>query len=215
MALGIRLGIALESGSIRFPAVCNCRRQVENEKLIEHSLTCDTFTTFGHTPRHNLVVDALCRVARTYGISTTREPKYYTYENEKRERPDITFSGAPPIATDVTVVQTLVTAGANAKAAAKAKRKKHEDAVKRIGHVFHPFVLEATGFTDESCVRTIDAIADSNSMPRWQRFEFTRDMMHATSIAMARGRATAVRIAVQRCIYAQVYALEYVGAGTD
>ena len=212
MALGIRLGIALESGSIRLPTTCNCGKQVEETTLIEHSLTCDTFTTYGHVPRHNLVVDALCRIARAYGISTTREPKYYTYDNEKRERPDITFSGAPPTATDATIVQTIGTVGANAKAAARAKRKKHEDAVKKIGHVFHPFVLEATGFTDESCVKMIDAIADGNSMPRWLRFEFTRDMMHATSIAMARGRATALRIAVQRCIHAQVHALEYVGS---
>ena len=117
------------------------------------------------------------------------------------------------MASDVTIVKTEGKIGENAKHAAAAQKKKHESAVKSAGHIFEPFSMEVMGYCDESCGKLINAIAQANSMPGWKRFEFTREMFHAVSVALARGRQLAVATAVGRCIEADKHVLDYVGVG--
>ena len=213
-ALAIRLGVIRDQ--VDLPVTCSCGKTAhEQREFIDHALTCDTFTTYGHVPRHNLVVSALSSTAKTYGIMTVKEPKYYSYESGKRERPDVIFEATPPVATDVTIVQSAIMVGVQAKAAAEKKRKKHLKAVNNAGHIFHPFALELMGFADESCSDLINAIADGNAMPSWLRFEFARDMFHSVSTAMARGRAAAVRVAAERCRIAAHHAYNYVEMGEE
>ena len=100
---------------------------------IDHTLRCDRFTKVTHSTRHNMVRDAMARVAMQYGISTIKEPTTYTYE-AGRKRPDLLFQTSVPIATDITIVMPDPTPMDAADRADKNKTKTHEDAVKALGH---------------------------------------------------------------------------------
>jgi len=195
----LHLRLRMCPATVAFPAICNCGNQALTQpEFIEHVYVCDKATRVGHTARHNGVVRALASVCRTYGITTTQEPRFYTYEDGSLNRPDVTFHTRVPIATDVTIVKSQYEVGVAAGNAAAEKVKKHDQAVKRMGHRFIPFAMEIYGHLDKGCEELFDTL--SMELTPFTRGVFKRDMRHAVSVALARGKAQAVQsaIAVQR-----------------
>ena len=155
------------------------------------------FTSVGHTARHETVVrDALIPVTRSYGYAPIMEPRFYTYANGHHCRPDITFDTSPKLAIDLTIVYPQVEAGFAAIQAADDKVKKHGVAVEAIGHVFLPFAMEISGHLEQrsrDCLRML-----ANQLLPVRRHRFYMEMNHAISVAIARGRANAVKSAILR-----------------
>ena len=200
-ALAIKLELLPEK--VRLPILCDCKTNVMNEKdFIRHTLACDKFTNFGFTARHNTVMyDALLPVARAFGISTTVEPRCYTYANGQRKRPDIIFHVHPKLAIDVTVVIPGNTIGVRAAAEAQQKNASHKEAVEALGHVFSPFAAEIFGFLDQSAHNVIRRLAAT--LPTLMRVSFYRDVYQAVSTALARGRAAAINSAISKQVSAE------------
>ena len=86
--------------------------------------------------------------------------------------------------------------GVKATLAAQHKKDAHDDAVKGLGHSFHPFAMEVYGHLDESCHDVLKYL--SNHLLPWQRHRFRTEMLHAVSVALARGRAHSVASAVAK-----------------
>ena len=199
-ALCLKLNVLPES--VPFPVKCNCGKTVTcDAEFIGHTYTCDRFTPFTHLHRHNEVMyGALVPLAKSYGIHCTTEPSFYTYEEKDghtpHNRPDITFHTSPPIATDITIVAPVHEVDIAANEAAHAKVKKHRLAVQQMGHTFEPFALEIQGHMHECCYRVIRTL-QRDLMPM-HRLQFFRDATNAVSIALAKGRAEAIRAAIAR-----------------
>jgi len=147
-----------------------------------------------YNERHNYVRDALRSIARSYGIESTSEPNFYTYESGQRCRPDITFNlpSRNKLTIDVTVVQPssnrAVTAlGEEAARAAAEKLAKHNAAVAAMNHEFVPFAVESHGFMDRGCFYAINKLKGYVAFE--SRFDFARDMKSAVSTALAKYRA--------------------------
>jgi len=177
------------------PVKCDCGLNVtSSETLIEHALKCDKFGRYNRTHRHNLVRDTIAAIARSYGISTTIEPRFYNYETG-RCRPDITFHVMPKaIATDVSIVYPEIEAGVAANRAAKAKIELHKRAVEAMEHSFIPFIMETYGYAHESCTQLAKALMAH--IPRHRHAAFRFDMEHAASNALAIARANTIMTAI-------------------
>ena len=177
------------------PTRCNCGVNVTtNEMLIEHSLKCDKFGRYTRTHRHNIVRDAIAAIARSYGITATLEPRFYSYESGNC-RPDITFHTLPrAIATDVSIVYPDTDPGIAANRAAKAKEEIHKKAVERLEHTFIPFIMETFGYAHESCAKLAKALMVD--LPKHRHTSFRFDMEHAASNALAIARANTVLSAI-------------------
>jgi hypothetical protein len=166
-ALKVRLRIS----SVSFPYPCACGV---------------TATHVGYSFRHNLVRDAIMRVCNSYGLSVTKEPTFYTYDDAQR-RPDLSIHTVPVVVTDVTVVNCKEDVGIAATEAAKDKTKIHQQSVAAMNHVFIPFACEIWGHMDEGCTKFIETIA--KDLPPNVRWRFGFEMRYATSCALARGRS--------------------------
>jgi len=177
------------------PVKCDCGVNVmTSELLIEHALKCDKFGRYTRTHRHNIVRDTIAAIARSYGITTTIEPKFYSYETG-RCRPDITFHVMPKaIATDVSIVYPEIEAGVAANRAAKAKTDLHTKPVEALEHVFIPFIMETFGYAHESCSKLTKALMAH--IPRHRHAAFRFDMEHAASNAIAIARANTILTAI-------------------
>jgi hypothetical protein len=190
MAMCIRLR-TMPKSMLDFPKRCPCNAQIDYmHDFIEHALCCEKYGHATHTQRHNAIRDTMIAVARSYGITCTKEPDFYVYKDGIKHRPDITFHTAEPIATDVTIVYPHTAPGTAAKAAASVKENAHTDAVNMINHRFIPFAMEVYGHRDESCFRLIDALR--KQLPRHLQYAFTFEMNHAVSCTLARERVLAI-----------------------
>jgi hypothetical protein len=173
------------------PKQCACGHLMRDEgELILHAFKCELFSTFTRTHRHHLLRDTLIATAQIYGITTTKEPPFYTYAGDELRRPDITFHLPIPIATDVTIVSPDIDVGYAAEKAAKEKVKIHKEAVEKLGHKFIPFATEVYGHMDASCTDLINEIA--KQLPPHRQYRFRFEFMYAASIAMAKGRAQTI-----------------------
>jgi hypothetical protein len=173
---------------------CSCGRgPVSRDGFVDHALRCAQFTSYAQTLRHNDVRDAMAAVARSYGVTTTVEPRFYDYDDSGGvlRRPDITFHLPRRLTTDVTVVMP----GLVEKAAAE-KDKDHTMAVARMGDTFVPFAMDVFGFRHDSCFRLVDAMAVQ--LPAFLRRPFRFDMWSAVSCALAKARALAVLSSLRR-----------------
>ncbi len=112
------------------------------------------------THRHHAVRDAIVTVCRSQGIRCSSEPTAYQdlYTNGHK-RPDILFHVVPPIATDVTVVNTVGDAGVQAQKAAHEKCAAHTDTVAKLGHRFIPTTMETFGHLDQGVFQLTAALA--------------------------------------------------------
>jgi hypothetical protein len=194
LAAAIRLR-TLPANMMPTAVACACAHDVvctTPAQLIEHALRCPKMSRYTTTTRHNAVRDAICGVARSYGITVTKEPTFYDYQDEQgiRRRPDLTFHVTPPVTTDITIVHPDGTPGNAAKLAAQRKAKIHTDAANRMSHVFIPFALETYGLQDESCLRLSKRLEEY--LPRYLQLSFRFDLFHAVSCTLARTRVAMV-----------------------
>ena len=188
-AFSVRMGFIPKHLRL-WPAKCDCGHTiVDDASQIRHTFTCDQFTKYTHTTRHNLVRDAICRTTNAYGISCTKEPTIYTYA-AGRKRPDILFHLARPAVTDVTVVYPKDQPGQAATKADDEKSKQHREAANSLSHIFVPCALEAMGTFGKNTTTLITTI--SQDLPPAQKKNFRFDMYREISTAMAKGRASAV-----------------------
>lgn len=164
--------------------------------LVQHLLKCPALHHYYDKDRHDMVKDAIRRIASRYGIYVYNEPNFYDYAGGVENRPDLTFCLATRrthLTTDITIVQPeLAKTGSHqigiaAARAANAKILKHAAAVHQRDHEFIPFALETTGHFDSSAREFIRIIKDS--LPFSLKLNFVRDMYGAVSTALARYRA--------------------------
>jgi hypothetical protein len=200
MAAAIRLR-TLPDAMMPTPITCACAAETVCStpvELIEHALRCPRMSRYTTTTRHNEVRDAICGVARSYGITVTKEPTFYEYHDESgaRRRPDLTFHISPAITTDVTIVHPEGAPGNAAKKAAARKKEIHTQAANRMSHVFIPFALETYGHQDESCLTLSRRLEEH--LPRYLQMAFRFDLFHAVSSTLARSRACMVISALGR-----------------
>ena len=185
---------------------CNCGEIGNNEReIIAHALRCKYMSHIEAGYRHTILKSALEGVARAYGISCSNEPGFYVYQEVRRtpgadnsdiyiakQRPDCTFhlGTQAAIAIDVTIVTPGDDIGTAAARAAEEKRKTHTTAVNAAGHEFIPFAVETTGHMDSQCFVLFNRLA--NAVAPVHRYAIRRDLIGATSTAIAEYRATAI-----------------------
>ena len=188
-AFCVRLGIVQPHLRVH-PARCDCGKTITNDvDQIQHTFTCDQFTSTTHTRRHNMLRDEICRVCMSFGISAVKEPTCYLYE-EGRKRPDIIFGTHRTLVTDVTIVNPQGEPGEAAKTADEKKRKQHGAAVERQQHVFIPGACEAYGLIGPGMVKLVKELA--HNLPLSTQFIFRRTMMNAIATVLARSRASGI-----------------------
>ena len=177
---------------------CNCGfiYNGDDSSTVEHILKCDMSTPITHTTRHNMVRDAIVRHARTYGITTTKEPTIFTYKDGHKRRPDILFHTSPfSIAVDVTMIATdRVLADAE-----KEKRNMHNEACAKQQCVFYPFAMNSRGTLGKAAEELIKSLTKAIQPALHQIFAM--ELHHCVSVAAAKGRAHALLAAVDRHAY--------------
>lgn len=174
---------------------CNCGHLYSQQHMetIEHILRCDQATPCTHTVRHNQVRDSIIDTARNYGLTVSKEPTCLTYDNGRRQRPDILCHTAPQgVVTDV----TLIHSDADIPAAEISKTKIHATATSKINCTFIPFVMKTRGTIGSKAEQFIRTLAKA-VIPNLQR-AFIRDLHHSVATAAAQGRAQALTLAAQR-----------------
>jgi hypothetical protein len=192
-AMAIRIGQIPPHLSLRHHK-CNCGFIFgEDYEAIDHCLRCDMSTSVGHTTRHNMVRDAIIDIARMYGITTTKEPTIFMYENGKRQRPDIMCHTQPMgIVTDV----SLISHDYELAETESKKTKTHTEACAARQSSFIPFVMHTRGTLGQCAERYIRSLAKS-VIPA-HASSFGREMRHAVSSAAAKGRAHALQSAAAK-----------------
>ena len=149
-------------------------------------------TPITHSVRHNLVRDAIVACARSFGLSATPEPRYFTYDNGKM-RPDITVHTQPfSTTTDLTLVDETV----SLEEAEKHKTAIHKDACAKQSSIFIPFAMHTRGTTGPQAEKFMRTIAKA-LMPSLQQ-QFIRELRHSVAIAAAKGRSNAIIAAADR-----------------
>jgi hypothetical protein len=123
---------------------CDCGlRDTGDGQFVEHVLTCSKVRGANRTVRHNLVVSALAHNLRRFGCLIHLEPRFYTYSDGSKKRPDISVLGSPGVCTDVVISIDPATT-------LQEKREKHGEAVQSFGHEFIPTALSIWGEQDKS-----------------------------------------------------------------
>ena len=179
---------------------CGCHILCEDPRqIIAHALRCDQMSHISCAARHTFLKSAIENIARKYGIICSNEPNFYKYNSLIQQRPDATFyciAGA--VATDFTIVSPADNkpAGDAARRAAEAKVVTHAAAVAAAGHEFFPFAVETSGHIDDACFKLFAKLVDS--VPKYERYYFRRDLHCAASTAIAQFRARAVYNACNR-----------------
>jgi hypothetical protein len=136
-------------------------------------------------------------IAREYGVTVSSEPTFYSYDDGRAHRPDLTFHlGNTAVATDFTVVAPGPVPGAAAEKADKDKKTQHDAATANAGHEFIPCATEMYGAFGKGW-KTLLSRLNRHIAPHLQ-FGFRQSMTHAFSTALASGRADAVRSAATR-----------------
>ena len=186
MAMQIRLR-TIPSLASKQPNRCDCGHLITNDlHECEHAFECPRYSNYTFTHRHNAVRDALVEIVSRFGFTTSKEPRYFRYDND-HERPDITFhSYQGDIVTDVSVVQTGSDVGVEAQRKEEEKKKIHMEAVQRTGSKFIPFVMETWGHLGQSCYELIDEL--SSRLKPYERYSFKEEILHAVQTALAKAR---------------------------
>ena len=197
-AMAIRLGVLPRRLKLA-NSKCNCGFLYpadNDEATIDHVLTCDMATKVTHATRHNGVRDEIIRVARVYGITTSKEPLCYSYPSGRQQRPDILFHTEPlNLVTDVSLVSKYPATDEIQKAQ-KTKNNTHKDATAAHGSMFISFVMATRGLLGPDAERLMTQLSKA-IQPALQR-SFVRTLRHAVSVAAARGRADALHTAAMR-----------------
>ncbi|MCP4902186.1 MAG: hypothetical protein GY906_34905 [bacterium] len=196
-ALSIRCNI-VPSHLMLLNTKCNCGYHfgVNDQETIDHVLTCDQSTPLGHTYRHNLVRDAIIGATRQYGITTTKEPTCFIYNDGHRHRPDALFHTEPSgLAIDVSLVSTFPAASA-IEEAEKRKSTCHDEAVAEINARFFAFVMATRGTLGPKAEKLINAL--TNAVQPFLKAGFKRHLRHVVANAAAKGRSDSLAAAARR-----------------
>jgi hypothetical protein len=171
------------------PCFCGSPDEADG-KFLEHMLTCSRVCGATRVFRHNCVLNSLDHWLRAYGVFTTIEPRFYSYADGSRKRPDLTcFSSQPPISSDFVC-------SANVDDALKDKVDKHGAAVHDMGHQFVPIAMSIWGLHHKSTdgfLRT----ALCGLFPRTRNLASLK-IKRAMSEAWLIGSAAMIRGVVQR-----------------
>jgi hypothetical protein len=173
---------------------CNCAMLYTSEdQFIEHVLRCDQASPITHTRRHDMVRDAIVTNLRSMGITTTKEPTCFVYEDGSKKRPDILAHTAPMgLVTDVQLLHT----DADLTDGEKEKCAKHAPAATKQHCMFIPFVMHTRGTLGNKAEQYINTVI--KSIQPFQHHTAKHTMRHAVSIAAAKGRANAIMAAVDQ-----------------
>jgi ribonuclease HI len=196
-ALAIRLNVLpRQHWLVNYKCNCGYAYTADDRDSIDHVLLCDRSTPFGHTHRHNLVRDAIISAARHYGVTTSKEPTCFSYNNGHNQRPDALFHTEPlPIATDVSLVSGTP-AGEEIAAAEEKKVKTHKTATADGGAQFIPFVMATRGTLGPKASSFISSL--SRAVQPFLKRSFERHLRHAVANAAAKGRSDALNAASAR-----------------
>ena len=192
-ALAIRIG-TLPSFLHITGNKCNCGYVYSDpDSTTSHILRCDMATPITHTIRHNRVRDGIATTLRSYGLTTTTEPRCFTYDSGKSQRPDIMVHTQPcATVTDVSLVDEEV----NLKTIEDEKIKIHQKTINKQNGLFIPLVMHTRGtigLKGEQFIRmTCKAV-----LPVFQK-ALHRELHHCIAIEAAKGRADAVMAASQK-----------------
>lgn len=168
---------------------CNCGHiySEHDEATIQHILKCDMATRVTHTTRHNMVRDTIARVARDYGITVTKEPTCFKYDDGRNHRPDILFHTLPfGLCTDV----TLIDQDRSMQDAEKIKKDTHTRPCANANCTFMPFAMFTKGTLGPAAMEFIRTL--SKAVEPALVNSFRKELAHNVSIAAARGRADAL-----------------------
>jgi hypothetical protein len=205
-ALAVRCGLAPDYvvEAMGETVRCSCSTMITvRTELARHLCSCDKMCSLTFANRHTFVKDAIRFVLARYGVSSTNEPNYYSY-NVGDCRPDITvrMNNSKNIAIDVTIVKPDATEiGKAAKEAAAKKTAKHQEPVAAFGHIFMPFAVETTGHFDSECFQFFRAVRQQ--VVFHHRAQFQRDFFGGISVALARYRATTMQNVANNTITAR------------
>ena len=179
---------------------CNNSYISTAEKLIDHALCC-SLTGFTPAIRHNLVKHELAKILRRYNFPVTVEPTHYIhlYEDGIAHRPDLLVWSPVPTACDIVITQQDKIPGNSSRAAAKDKIKSHNVAVRKLGHTFFPFALEAHGHEHSSVQAFVKSVMQFR--PAYEEHEIMRDIRTGVSVALARARMHSVLVMFGHGIY--------------
>lgn len=120
---------------------CYCGRVDDgiDKSFLEHILVCDKIRGATRVFRHNNVLSAMEHHLRAYGAFVTLEPRFYSYADGSRKRPDITVHNTqPPISTDLVISVDMTSA-------IEQKNVKHKAAINDMGHAFVPIAMSIWG----------------------------------------------------------------------
>jgi ribonuclease HI len=158
--------------------------------FLEHMLTCSKVCGATRVFRHNCILNALDHWLRAYAVFTTIEPRFYSYADGSRKRPDLTcFSHQPPVSSDF-VCST------NVDDALKDKFDKHGAAVHDLGHMFVPIAMSIWGLHHRSTDAFLK-LSLCNLFPRTRTLAGLK-IKRAMSEAWLIGSAAMIRGVVQR-----------------
>ena len=166
----------------------------DDEDFIHHTLACPKGqflkgTGVSFSSRHDRVImDALVKIPRLYGIPVSSEPLFYCGYNEdgRQGRPDVEYAVMPRIVVDLSIVSPDAKhpPGYNAHIKAEEKIKRHDAAVKAGGGVFVPFIMETNGYLHHAGTEVIKALA--RHVVPYQRPFFHADIRRAIAISLVR-----------------------------
>ena len=196
-ALCIRLNVVpphMQLGGTR----CNCGHvyvQAKPAETINHIMCCEKSTGRSFTYRHNLVRDAILQVARNFGITSSKEPSCFSYDNG-HARPDIYCHTHPRgLVTDVVLASRYPSEEA-VTAWEQRKISIHREAVNKSDCIFIPFAMATRGTIGAKAVNFIREL--SRAVQPFQQRAFVRTMYHAVATAAAIGRAGSLASAADR-----------------
>jgi hypothetical protein len=186
VALAMRLnGIPKQLDML--PTTCRCGVPLRNSNEMQDHLTRCEMSAVSHTYRHELVKQAMAGAARSYGITVTSEPTFYTYSSGNAKRPDLVFH--TPIGlytTDVTIVLKEKRISEAADKADSEKSAIHATAVTAMGHKFIPAACESHGYMGPNVYALARALA--RTIPSYLSVWFYSNFMFRVSCALAKGR---------------------------
>jgi len=159
--------------------------------FIQHILVCDRVCGATRVYRHNCILTALEHHLRLYGCFCSLEPRFYSYADGSKKRPDLTVHTTvpQPLSTDIVV-------SINMDEALKGKKEKHAAAVHDAGHAFMPIAMSIWGehhaSTDEFLQRALHHMPPKTKTLAIQRTK------RAMSEGWLIGTAAMIRGVVQR-----------------
>jgi hypothetical protein len=206
-----------------YPSACslaNCRcgkalhGTADGISAEDHLLSCQKLVKRCLYPRHQLLQTALINVCRVAGVHTKLHPRTDVYVDDAgrtvRLQPDLTITAAGVhIITDVAVThpirssvlsnsQSWKKGGVATNQYAGVKNRKYKELFSHDGYSFIPFVFDSVGDCHDGADRVLSAIArHAEQVMHYDKREFMAFARCALSVAIQRGNAEALRLAVQ------------------